>query len=167
MADSDDLLFREVQHFRQTWLWMIVLLIPVAYIIAVIDLMILNESSDTESFSAMLVILIGMVFAAGIPGLMYSANLITEVRQGGIYIRFSPFHRTFRKVSQDVSEYEIREYNAIREYGGWGLRGGNKNGAYNVSGNTGLQLKFSNGNKLLIGTRKPDELIMAIRLAFK
>ncbi len=167
MTDSDGLLFREVQYFRQTWLWMIILIIPVSYIAAIVDLMMLNKSSGTESFLNMMIMLIGMVFAAGIPGLMYSAKLITEIRQDGMYIRFSPFHRSFRKIPQDIDRYEITKYNAIREYGGWGIKGKGKHRAYNVSGNTGLQLIFKNENKLLIGTQKPDELIVAVELLFK
>ena len=46
------------------------------------------------------------------------------------------------------------------EYGGWGLRYGffGKGRALNVSGNTGLQIEFNNGKRLLIGTNKPREL---------
>ena len=59
-----------------------------------------------------------------------------------------------------ISKVYVRKYSPLADYGGWGLRfsmsGQGK--AYNVSGNVGLQLEFSNGKKLLIGTRKPDEL---------
>jgi len=30
--------------------------------------------------------------------------------------------------------------------------------AYNVSGNKGIQLVFTNGRKLLIGTKRPEEV---------
>jgi hypothetical protein len=33
-----------------------------------------------------------------------------------------------------------------------------KGRAFNVSGDKGLQLQFSNGKRLLIGTQMPDEL---------
>jgi hypothetical protein len=49
----------------------------------------------------------------------------------------------------------------LTEYGGWGLRLGlfGKGTAFNVSGDIGLQLEFTDDRKLLIGTNKPDELI--------
>ncbi|MBC8644094.1 hypothetical protein H9W95_08645 [Flavobacterium lindanitolerans] len=54
----------------------------------------------------------------------------------------------------------VRQYAPIAEYGGWGLRYDfmGKGKALNVSGNKGLQLKFTDNKKLLIGTNKPDEL---------
>jgi hypothetical protein len=48
----------------------------------------------------------------------------------------------------------------LTEYGGWGLRLGilGKGTAFNVSGDKGLQLEFIDNKKLLIGTKKPEEL---------
>ncbi|MES2389410.1 MAG: hypothetical protein V4543_15515, partial [Bacteroidota bacterium] len=58
----------------------------------------------------------------------------------------------------------IRTYSPMGEYGGWGIRYGiNKGWLYNVSGNMGLQLELLDGKKVLIGTRKPDEIIAALR----
>ncbi len=39
-----------------------------------------------------------------------------------------------------------------------GIRYGPKGTAYNVSGKIGLQLELKNGKKILIGTRKPEEI---------
>jgi hypothetical protein len=58
-----------------------------------------------------------------------------------------------------VASIEVRKYSPIKEYGGWGFRYGFKNGkAYNISGNMGLQLILKNGDRILIGTQKPEEL---------
>jgi hypothetical protein len=48
----------------------------------------------------------------------------------------------------------------IIEYGGWGIRKtfSGKGTAYNVKGKNGLQLVFKNGDRLLIGTQKAEEL---------
>ena len=54
---------------------------------------------------------------------------------------------------------EIREYKPIMEYGGWGIRGFGSNRALNIKGKIGLQLVFKNGQKLLIGTQKADEIV--------
>jgi hypothetical protein len=60
----------------------------------------------------------------------------------------------------EISKSYVRQYFPIREYGGWGLRLGifGKGKAYNISGDKGLQVEFSDNKKLLIGTNKPDEL---------
>lgn len=166
-ALNGTLIFREDQRFCQTWLMLIVVIIPLIYIFTIIDMIFWNESSDLTSASNIATVFVGLVIGTGLPALFYLARLTTEVRTDGIYVRFSPFHRSFRKISEDVSSYEIRLYKPIREYGGWGIRGGKRNGAYNVRGNMGLQLIYANGNKLLIGTQKPDELIIAVHSVLK
>ena len=93
--------------------------------------------------------------------LFFSFNLITIVKPDGIYVRFFPFHLSFRRYTWDmISKVYVRHYSPIGEYGGWGIRLGlfGKCKAYNVSGNKGLQIEFTNNKKLLIGTKKPDEL---------
>jgi hypothetical protein len=46
----------------------------------------------------------------------------------------------------------------LKEYGGWGIRMGRNNKAYNVSGNIGIQIIFNDESKLLIGTNEPEEI---------
>ena len=81
-----------------------------------------------------------------------------------IYYRFAPFINSERTISvDDVLDMRIRKYKAIWEYGGYGYRYSIKNGrALNISGDMGLQLVFSNGKKLLIGTQKPDLMNTAV-----
>lgn len=52
----------------------------------------------------------------------------------------------------------VREYKPILEYGGYGIRYSFSGKAYNVRGKMGLQLKFKDGGKLLIGTQKMEEM---------
>ncbi len=81
------------------------------------------------------------------------------IKTDGIYVKFFPFHMSFRHYPWDqIHKSYVRKYNPILEYGGWGLRGLGKNRALNVSGNQGLQLELEGNKRLLIGTRKPDEL---------
>ena len=78
-----------------------------------------------------------------------------------MYIRFFPFHLKFKFYPWDsIRKSYLRQYSPLGEYGGWGLRIGlfGKGTAYNVSGNWGLQLEFTNKKKLLIGTVRPEEL---------
>jgi len=88
-----------------------------------------------------------------------SFKLQTRIKADGIYVRFFPFHLKFRYFPWDaIRTSYVRDYKPITEYGGWGLRGFGSNRALNVSGKTGLQIEFTNGNKLLIGTNKGHEL---------
>lgn len=58
----------------------------------------------------------------------------------------------------NVDSVYIREYRPLKEYGGWGIRDGSSGRAYNVSGDTGLQIIFKDKERLLIGTIKPGEM---------
>ena len=58
----------------------------------------------------------------------------------------------------------VRKYNPLKEYGGWGLRGFGKKKAMTVAGNWLVEIVFVNGQSLLIGTCKPEELKAALAL---
>ncbi|WP_310480661.1 hypothetical protein [Riemerella anatipestifer] len=93
--------------------------------------------------------------------LFVNLRLDTTIKKDGIYVRFFPFHLKFKYYSWDsLTKSYVRQYSPLTEYGGWGLSLGlfGKGAAFNVSGDKGLQLEFSNNTKLLIGTNKPDEL---------
>jgi len=91
-------------------------------------------------------------------------KLRTRIDEKGISFKFTPFH--FKSILihwKEVDKAYLRKYNAISEYGGWGIKGGipwvKGNGrAYNVKGNIGLQLELRNGKRILIGTQKKNEV---------
>lgn len=97
--------------------------------------------------------------------LFRNSRLDTQIKKDGIYVRFFPFHLSFRHYNWErINKSFVRQYSPIKEYGGWGLRFGifGSGRALNVSGNKGLQLEFQDRKKLLIGTTKPEELIEAL-----
>lgn len=107
----------------------------------------------------------GLLFTLGlcllITFLFISFRLDTQIKENGIYVKVFPFHLSFKVYPWDkISKLFVRQYNPIIEYGGWGLRLGlfGKGKAYNVSGNKGLQIVFTDNRRLLIGTKKPEEL---------
>ena len=151
--------FTETQRFRQLWIWALLTGLLVLFIWAFVQQIILgipwgnNPASDTG-------LILFCLIPLGIVVLFLIARLETRIDRMGISYRFLPFHRKWRLIEwSTVGRAYIRKYNSIAEFGGWGIRFGLKGGkAYNVSGNHGLQLELKNGKKLLIGTRKPEEL---------
>lgn len=114
-----------------------------------------------------LIVIFWMLFGIGFPLFFFYAKLITEVCNDGVYIQFFPFHWTFRKIAfREIIRYDTRIYNPILEYGGWGIRKGYRGMAYTVSGNKGLQLELFNNRRLLIGSKRPEELFHAIHIKF-
>jgi hypothetical protein len=87
-------------------------------------------------------------------------RLDVEIDEAKITYRFKPFHVKLRIIYwEDVSDFYIRDYRPIMEYGGHGLKRKIKYGkAFTVSGKKGLQLILKDGKRILFGTQKPQEL---------
>ncbi len=165
--------FYEVQQFRQTWVWILVLPISLFLIIlfgyGMVKQLIFGHPWGNRPLSDTALAIMGplwILFGIGLAYLFYSMKLITEARDDALYVRFFPL--THQRIPfEDIRDCEVRTYNPIREFGGWGIRYGRGKKAYNVSGNRGVQLELSNGKRLLIGSQRPEELARAIELKMK
>lgn len=160
------LLYREVQQFRQTWIW-ILLTVIVGFVWHVFIQQIIfgNPFGNNPAPDAVLWI-IWILFGIGMPLFMHSMKLTVEVRTKGIMIRFFPLNSKFVPF-EGIETYEARKYNPILDYGGWGMRWGREGTAYNVSGNRGVQLELNNGKHIMIGSQNPERLVEMIRKAMK
>lgn len=151
-------IFKEEQHFRQTWL-IVLLFISAILPLAMMLKKYLKEDStlSTQEF----VITIGIILVS--ISLIFFFKLTTRIDEIGIHYRFYPFYFKVKTIPWNaISKVYVRTYYPISEYGGWGIRGGfffnkGKGKAVNVSGDIGIQLLLKNGDKLLIGTQKKEE----------
>ena len=142
---EEDPIFREVQRFRQPWIW--ALLGGVALLVLVLGPVAWG----------------GLLVVGAVAGLVYSLRLLTEVRADGIYLKMSPLHRSFRRISwSEIERYESRRYRPLREFGGWGIRWVPGKLAYNVSGNRGIWIERTDGRVVLVGSQHPEEFVTAI-----
>ncbi len=153
-------LYTERQKFRQWWLWVILLGINGLCLFALFRQVINHEPFGDKPVgnSTLIAVAVGLILFTI---LFAGFGLDTMIQKDGINIRFFPFHLSFRHYAWDqLSKSYIREYSPIAEYGGWGVRIGvfGKGKAYTVSGKMGLQLEFTDGRKLLIGTNNADEM---------
>jgi hypothetical protein len=152
-------IFKEEQGFRQWWLFLILgisTLIPIGIMISAY-IKNKNTFSIQELFGIISLIVISI-------GIIFIFKLTTRIDENGIYYQFFPFHWSLKKINWiSINKVYIRTYNPIRDYGGWGLKGGShwsksKGKAINVSGNIGIQLELKDGKKILIGTQKENEV---------
>jgi len=100
--------------------------------------------------------------------LLIVTRLTVRVDGAHIHVRFFPLLFKRDIPLTDVARWEARTYQPIVEYGGWGIRtwwGRRNDSAYNMKGNRGVQLVFTNGRRLLIGSQRADELTGAISAA--
>lgn len=137
--------FREVQRFRQPWIWG--LLGGIALLMLVLGPILWG----------------GLAIVVGVAGLIYSLRLHTEVRIDGIYFKMWPIHRSFRHISwSEIEHYESKQYSPLREFGGWGIRWVPGKIAYNVSGSQGIWIERKNGRSILIGSQRTEEFVKAV-----
>lgn len=156
--------YREVQRVRETWPWIVGISLAGLIWYAAIAQVLLHRPFGNSPLPDAPLVVFYLIIGIGLPALLLFSRLITEVRGDGIYIRYVPFHRSFRRIPfKDLKRCEVRTYRPLVEYGGWGIRFGLKGKAYNVSGNRGVQLELANGKRLLIGSQRPEELWQAIR----
>lgn len=162
----EKILFKEEQHFNKWW---VLLIIGSALLAIIIPLT--NELSlqtwDTSSENFSLLVLNGglfLLFLVAVFMVMVLRKLETKITQDEIIIRFPPLKRKAVRIKiKEIERFEIRKYKPMREYGGRGFRKRGTSGqAYTISGNTGLQLYFKNGKKLLIGTQKKQAIEFAM-----
>jgi hypothetical protein len=156
--------FKEEQRFTQIWIIVLIIisgLVPVLIILS-------NYLEDNSSISTVnLFSTIGITVL--VSGLIFLFKLKTRIDEKGIHYKFFPFHFKLKTISwSDIEKAYVRKYDAITEYGGWGLKGGffwnkSKGTAVNVSGDIGIQLELTNGKKLLIGTKLEEEAKQVIK----
>ena len=164
MLQEKEIIFREVQSFRGKFRLMH-LFLALAIAGACFAVTVAIFKNPDKSPGSVLGTAGGIIITIGIAVLFIVLKLETEVRSDGLYVRYFPFHLKYKKINpDDLAEYFARQYKPLREYGGWGIKCGKGGKAFNVSGDRGLQLVFTNGKRLLIGSQKADELEQAMRL---
>jgi hypothetical protein len=160
----DTAAFRETQRMRRWWVWMIVAGMVTVAILMIPQLIfpapqqVFTPAYPTVLFSIITLIILLLIL------LIFTARLETRINDSGVHYLYFPFYLKFRSLRwEEIDEIIVRDYNPIREFGGWGIRGTRSNRALTVSGKHGLQLILKNGRRLFIGTQKPDELLAVIQ----
>jgi hypothetical protein len=152
-------IFIEEQKFTQIWLF-----IGLAIALIVVSIPIAKDWGNISrgSFGEMLNDLGGILVILFAFALFNFFKLRTRIDEKGVYYQYLPFHFSYRFLPwNSIAKCYVRNYNAIFEYGGWGLKFSfrKKRGkSFTVKGNVGLQLLLTNGKHLLIGTQKREEI---------
>lgn len=144
-------MFSETQRFTQWWLWLILIGVWVAMVYSIVTAPPQTDAAVYVSFG----------IAILLPVLFWQMRLTTRITAEGIYVRYIPFHLKEKFFAWDtLSASYVRTYSPLMEYGGWGIKYSfkGKGLVYNTSGNVGLQLQFKEGEPVLIGTQKGEEI---------
>ena len=159
---TEDILFHEVQHSRQWWLWLLVVVVTAASWYSFVNQVVLGGAVGDHPASNLLISIIWFLAGVAFPVFFIVLRLEVTVRSDRIDIRYFPlFRRSYP--ANGIEKAYARVYRPLAEYGGWGVRWSPANGwAYNTGGNTGVQLQLTSGKKLLIGSQRAEELQKAI-----
>lgn len=159
-------LFREVQRWRDVpWVMVLVFGLAAAQWWFFFEQIVRGIPVGNNPGSDTLVIIIWLVFGVGFPLFFLWLQMVVEVVPGEVIILYRPF--VSRRIPiGDIARVEPRVYRPLGEYGGWGIRGLGGRVAYNVSGNTGVELTLVDGRHVMIGTQKAAELAGAIYKAW-
>lgn len=150
-------IFKEKQRFTQTWL--IVLLASNA----VISFMLITKEYTSQKM-ALEEYIMTLLLVTGSICLIFVFQLKTRIDEYGIHYQFFPFHLKMKKILwEEITTIEVKKYDPITEYGGWGLKGSmpwkkKKKRAYTVSGYVGIYIELKNKNTILIGTKEKEKV---------
>ncbi|MEQ9442405.1 MAG: hypothetical protein RIG62_25425 [Cyclobacteriaceae bacterium] len=150
--------FMEVQRFRQTWIWVLLGAILGTLLFLGAFQAIQLRVSGIHWLSTSSLLLMGGIWMV-LALLAYKAHLFTQINENGVHFQLFPFHLTIQRITwADIEEMYVRDYDAIAEYGGWGLKYSQQGKAYTISGRYGVQLQLADDQQVLIGTQRPIEL---------
>ena len=159
--ETEKIYFSETQKFRQIWVWVLLVIIVVIGFYGMFQQLVIGKPFGNNPSSDEMLVVFSIIPVLLFFLFLFWIKLKTEICAEGVSIQFLPVHIKPKKIEwSEIESFQLREYRPLAEYGGWGVRRGlsGKNIAYNISGNTGLQLVLKNGKKILVGTNKPVEM---------
>lgn len=161
---TQDEQYREVQYFRPWWFVLIVLLCSGLAWWGAVSQLVLGEpwgnNPGSDEFMMAFFIGFGIIF----PLIMLNMRLIVTISDA-VYIKVWPFMFRPRVLSpQDIVSYQALEYDPLSDYGGWGIKGSASDRVYSVSGRRGVKFHLTNGDKVMVGSQRAEQLKMAMDL---
>ena len=156
-------IYTEKQRFRQWWVWVLTLIGALVLAWVIFQQLVMDSSLGSNPTPDYVLVILGVIVGGGLPLLMYSTGLDTEVRDCGVCIRFRPLHRKWIVFGfNSIQKAEADTYSPLKDYGGWGIRYGRRGKAYSVSGNKGVLLTFKDRKNVLIGSKNHEALSLLI-----
>ena len=156
--------YQEFQRFSHLiWVWFVIL--PIAGFIwyAAYRQLIAGHSVGPHPAPDLILALFWVAFGIAMPLLFFFGGMRTEVRADDIHLQGVPLPFCTKHINySEIETYEARRYHPLRDFWGWGIRFGRSGRAYTVRGNQGVQLVFKNGQRLLIGSQHPEQLVEAV-----
>jgi len=89
---------------------------------------------------------------------VYFQKLNLVITRTEIQVSFGVFANKTVIPRATIKSVEIRKYNAIKEFMGWGVRHNGNQSCFTVSGSDALEIKLDTNQRILIGTHMPKKM---------
>ncbi len=148
--------FREEQRFE--WYWTAIFCIPAL----IVGYGLYREAWLKQPFISGALLWPAFVVTLVVAVWFLRLKLETEARDEGLFIYFVWLWPERTIPWDQIRGVETRSYRPIRDYGGWGVRWAARGIVYLARGRQGVRLVLASGERVLIGSQRPDELARAI-----
>jgi len=94
---------------------------------------------------------------------LITVRMVTEVGARELRIALRGVWRSRRIPLDAIQAVETVSHDIARHYGGYGIRTATDGRAYVAGGSRGVRLTLKGGEKLMVGSERPEELAAALR----
>lgn len=153
-------IFKEKQRFRDWEVFALLAFFILALTYKFIDQHLISPTANAMTLGSYLVFLTPLI-----AGLVYlwSLKLSVTITDKHISLKYAPLHTKKHKIKwDDIEECEVLKTSPTAAWSGWKVSF-NHEKSYSLSGRTGLHLKTKQGEDIIIGVKKCDELKKAVR----
>ena len=161
MSTQETSLFHEEQAFRQPRVRILTAIPPIGMLLLLVWQVILGHPWGTKPMSNA-----GLIGWTVFLWLVYlrlaTVRLVTNVGPRELSVAMRGLWRDRHIALNDIRSAKIVTYNAVLDYGGYGIRTTRRGKAYIAGGNRGVRLELAKGGAVLIGSARPEELAAAI-----
>ncbi len=145
--------FSEKQKMKGLWIAIIPATLISIFVAYQESANLLKDWKSVLPFLGVLLLMISVIL------LLFKMEITTYITDEYIQVQYFPFNLKPKTIYwNELASFETRTADCLKEYWGWGYKGTKKNRAYTAYGDFGLQLTFTNGNRLFIGSQKKAEL---------
>jgi hypothetical protein len=145
-------LFHEEQQIWSGLVWVLLVTLDVPFLLIAVL---------TEEW----VLIPAVVIVSSLALLIAVARLVVDVTSEAVSVSFHFLWPRQRIPIADVRRAHATRYNALADDGGYGVRLGPKGWAFNTGGDEGVLVETGDGKRVMIGSRRPQELAAAIERA--
>ncbi len=156
--------FHEVQRFKSPFIRYSMAFMTLSFIVlfgnGAIQQIVYGKPWGTQPLSDITLITTGAIiffFMIALDFFFFCLHLTVTVKGDGLHINLFPLAK------RTISFEEIKgscpvTYNAIKEYGGWGIKNFAGKKTYTLSGNQGIELQLVDNTVILVGSQHPHKL---------